>query len=207
MRAIQSNLYACAIVSALAAASWGAPASASDVWSKDAVGNAHHEKSRFICPVSLSTPGGHPTRTDFASVRLQTVIEGSDAREPGDHVGCEYEGSNGPWATVEIVRLDGDGSYAARSDQTRDSIKARYPNLLKSVALQAMRPTSPTGGRTYAAAYYNVNVGNRAGSIAVVGGEVGAWMITIIQFDYDKDGSTLELSTMANWRTIATSRR
>jgi hypothetical protein len=69
------------------------------------------------------------------------------------------------------------------------------------------RPASPTGGETYGAGYYNIRVGDRRGSIVVIGGDVDGWMITMIQFDYDLASIGLHALTLANWKGIADSRK
>jgi hypothetical protein len=187
-----------------ASAAWQSTAAADQVriWTKDVFG-ARHAQSGFACPHKLLTSREHRSALD--SVTLQNLIVGTE-RPNGQEVGYEYEGINGAWATVEIIRLRPNEASNARYEATLQRIKARYPTLLGVSNSNRVRPKSPTGGRTYVAGYYNAEVGKRYGAVAAAAGEVGGWMVTLIQFDYEDDGTGLHFATATNWQTIADSR-
>ncbi len=185
-----------------ASAAWQSTAAADQarIWTKDVYG-ARHAQSGFACPHKLLTSREHRSALD--SVTLQNVIVGTE-RPNGQEVGCEYEGINGAWATVEIIRLRPNEASDARYEATLQHIKA--PSLLGVSNSNRERPKSPTGGRTYVAGHHNAEVAKRHRAVAAAAGEIGGWMVTLIQFDYEDDGTGLHFATATNWQTIADSR-
>jgi hypothetical protein len=186
-----------------------AHASDEDVWVKDAKEAARHVQSGFACPKELLTDTDVPPAHDLPTVLLQTVIVASDTANRGDHVACEYEGRDGGWATVEIGRLNGpEDTVANHEGDARERVKKRFPNVLRDAELPGLPPTitSPSGGRTYLHAYYNAGTSEEPAAVSIAGGDVGNWMITLIQFDHTKSATGLKLATGVNWQRVANSR-
>jgi hypothetical protein len=167
------------------------------VWAKRANGASHHVQSGFACPLTLSAD-------DLSAMTLTSVIVGTDRQPPGAQVGCEYEGRNGEWLTVEITKMSENESVSDFARATRERIRARYPDAMGESNILNMKPQSPTGGRTYAIGYKHIRIADRRASLVAVGGEVGGWMITLIHFHYEKEPSML--IAIVNWRVIARSR-
>jgi hypothetical protein len=186
-----------------------AEAVATGIWTKGEKGSSLHVQSGFTCPLDLLTSSDRPPRDDLETIRLQTVIVGSSGRPQGEEVGCEYEGAGGGWATVEIIKLSPNESVESRNRITRQRIKQQFPDALRDAEFRQLPPhiTSPTGGRTYVVAYYNIRVGEQRAAVAAAGGEVAGWMITVVQFDFDKGATGLKLMTGMNWQRIVNSRR
>lgn len=167
------------------------------IWTKRANGASHHVQSGFACPLTLSA-------RDLSALTLTSVIVGAERQPAGAQVGCEYEGRGGAWLTVEITRMDENESVSDFARQTRDRIKARFPDAMGEPNILNQKPQSPTGGRTYTNGYKHIRIGDRPASLVAVGGDVGGWMITLIQFDYEKEPTLL--IAIVNWRVIARSR-
>lgn len=167
------------------------------IWTKRPNGASHHIQSGFACPLTLSD-------NDLSALTLTSVIVGADRQPPGAQVGCEYEGRDGAWLTVEIIRMDANESVSDFARATRDRIKARFPDAMGEHNILNQKPQSPTGGRTYTIGYKHIRIGDRRASLVAVGGDVGGWMITLIQFDYEKE-PMLPIA-IVNWRVIARSR-
>jgi len=166
------------------------------VWTKDTRGWARHVQSGFVCPAKLES----------GALALDAVIVGSARQPRGQQVGCDYAGGGGSWASVELVRLAPNESVSMHSAAIRQKLQERFPGILRQGDASNWRPKSPSGGATFSAAYYNVSAGDRKGVIAVAGGEVGGWMLSIIHFGYTKDSVDSQLVAITNWQAIANTR-
>jgi hypothetical protein len=178
-----------------------AQSGAQNVWTKDSGGWARHTLSGRGCPPALATHSGAGAGT----VALKDVIIGSERQPPGTQVGCEYEGAQGSWASVEIVRLRATEGAATHAVAARNRILARYPGAQLSDPRGA-KPVSPTGGETFTIVFRKVSVGGRTASVAVAGGDVNGWMVTLVQFDYEETGDALQAVALSNWQTLAARR-
>lgn len=167
------------------------------VWTKRTNGASHHVQSGFACPFTLST-------NDFSALTLTSVIVGTDRQPPGAQVGCEYEGRDGAWLTVEITKMSADESVYDFARVTRERVKTRFPDAVGDGNILNQKPQSPTGGRTYTNGYKHIRSGDRRASVVAVGGEVDGWMITLIQFSHEKE-PWLTIA-IVNWSVIARSR-
>jgi hypothetical protein len=167
------------------------------VWAKRMNGASHHLQSGFACPLTLSAD-------DLSALTLTSLIVGSDRQPRGTQVGCEYEGRQGAWLTVEIMKMEENESVADHARATRERVKARFPDAVGDSNILNMKPQSPTGGRTYANGYKYIRIADRRASLVIVGGEVAGWMITLIQFHHEPDPPWL--IAIVNWRVIARSR-
>lgn len=190
-RAFALLVAAAALSSTAAVADTGA-----GVWTKDTRGWARHVQSGIVCPSNLAS----------GALALDTVIVGSMRQPPGEQVGCEYEGGGGSWSSVEVTRLGPNESVAAHSAALRQKLQTKFPGLLREGGQNNWRPKSPTGGNTFSAAYYNANVGDRRGVVAIAGGEVGGWMLSVVHFGFNKDSVDAQLAAITNWQAIATTR-
>jgi hypothetical protein len=179
-----------------------AQSGAQNVWTKDGSGWARHTLSGRGCPPGLATRGSAGAGT----VELKDVIIGSERQPPGYQVGCEYEGAQGNWASVEIVRLRPTEGAATHAVAARNRIMARYPGAKLSDPRGA-KPVSPTGGETFTIVFRDITVGGRTASVAVAGGDVSGWMVTLVQFDYEETGDALQAVALANWQALAAPRR
>jgi hypothetical protein len=180
-----------------------AQSGAQNVWTKDNSGWARHALSGRGCPPDLATRGGGGAA---GSVALKDVIIGSERQPPGTQVGCEYEGAQGAWASVEIVRLRATEGAAPHAVAARNRIMSRYPSAQLS-GRRGAKPVSPTGGETFTIVFRDIGIGGRTASIAVAGGDVNGWMVTLVQFDYDDTGDALQAVALSNWQTLAAPRR
>lgn len=173
------------------------------VWADGPNGWSNHVQSGFGCPPGLA--GGHNTGsgTIYPSLTLRTVIIGSERQPPGAQAGCEYDGG-GSWATVELVRLAPGESASSRFDAMRGRIVAKYSNAQRDRDSLNWLPKSPTGGRTYIAAYRTI--GDQRASVVVLGGDVAGWMITLIQYSQSNESTGVQLGALSNWQRVASSR-
>lgn len=174
------------------------------VWVQGPNGWSNHLQSGFGCPPALIATYNGQARTNHATLPLRTVIVGTERQPAGEQVGCEYEDANGSWASVELMRLAPGETASSRFEAMRKRILARFSNARPDPDAMGWKPTSPTGGRTYAAAYRTVNADQRA-TIAAVGGDVAGWAITLIQHDR-RDSTSVQLGALSNWQTVANSR-
>jgi hypothetical protein len=174
------------------------------VWTKDTTGAARHVQSGFACPSTLVTTRSN--RSSLATIGLENVIVGAGAAQ-GDAVACEYGWTGGSWVTVEIVRLRPGESADTHEAATRQHIARLFPNAQGSSAQMRVRVSSPTGGSTYSMAYQNAAVGEQRGSVAAVGGDIGGWMVKVVQFDFDRDAGAMKFVASKNWEKVANSRR
>jgi hypothetical protein len=179
-----------------------AQSDAQSVWTKDGSGWARHALSGRGCPPDLATRSGGGAGT----VALKDVIIGSERQPPGYQVGCEYEGVQGGWASVEIVRLRATEGAAPHAVAARNRILARYPGA-QLASPRGAKPVSPTGGETFTIVFRGISIGGRTASVAVAGGDVNGWMVTLVQFDYEETGDALQVAALANWQTLAAPRR
>lgn len=193
-------------LSATAAPAEQAASTEQDVWTKRPNGAAHHVQSGFACPQALVTTSDKGDDVDIASLVLTSVIVGAERQPSGTQVGCEYEGRDGAWASIEFTKIGEDDSVSKFERAARKRIKAQYPDVIGDGDLLNFKPKSPTGGRTYAFGYERIRVRDRQVSIVAVGGDVGGWMITIIQFDYAEAAAGLKIFALTNWLIVAGSR-
>lgn len=191
------------------------PANAADIWTKDQNGWARHAASGLGCPPTLATrrEGG------AASLTLVNVVVGSDRQPAGDLVGCDYEGEQGAWASVEVKRLRANETVAAQAAATQGRIQARLPGAkraLKKISshpvegdrfmpLPSRKPENPTGGDTFTSVF-EVEDSNRKATVAVAGGDVRGWMLTLVQFDHGGDATDLQAATVTNWEMLVRAR-
>lgn len=190
-------------------------ANAADIWTKDPHGWARHAASHLGCPPTLATrrEGG------AASLTLVNVVVGSDRQPAGDLVGCDYEAAQGAWASVEIKRLRASETVAAQAAATESGVQARLPGAKRAlkkisshpaegdrfIPLPSRKPENPTGGDTFTSAF-EVDGGNRRAIVAVAGGDVSGWMLTLVQFDYGDNATDLQAVTVTNWESLVRAR-
>jgi hypothetical protein len=154
-------------------------------------------------------------------VTLVEVIVGSTQQPAGNQVGCNYEGARGTWASVEITKLRTSESVARQAAAMANRIQTQFPGARRVVrkilpthpaeeekftTSISRKPSNPTGGETFAMAFDEIKAGDRTAVVAVAGGDVGGWMLTLVQLDYDDNAADLLAVTVANWETLVRAR-
>src|SRR5262245_38905109 len=111
---------------------------AADVWTKNPNGWAFHTRSGLGCAPALATKGESGAR----SVALGDVVVAQGGQSPGDHVGCDYEGAGGIWASVEITKLRVTDTVAVQAAAMDSRIQSQFPSAKRVTTKTSSHPAS-----------------------------------------------------------------
>ena len=178
-----------------------------DVWRDEPAGQSRHVQSGLACPGQMLSDLPFVEAPDAAMV-LQSVVIGDGAAEPGDRVGCEYEGKQGNWATVEIAKLGSDLSVSDVYADARKRLTDKFPSARRQdSAVLNCEPKRPADGtETHCAKYNHISVNGQDAVAIVVVGDTGGWAISLIQLKIGTDDASLDFMGPTNWLRIARSR-